>query len=88
MSDSDFLRPTLTSDRLSEPTDSPTLRLSDSPTLTDSLTDSRPTLDRLSTFDPHPGAPAQPRRGAFWCADGGGLFGLGGGGMGFLIRLS
>ena len=32
MSDSDSLRPTLTSDRLSEPTDSPTLRLSDSPT--------------------------------------------------------
>ena len=45
MSDSDSLRPTLTSDRLSEPTDSPTLRPSDSPTLTDSLTDSRPTFD-------------------------------------------
>ena len=83
MSDSDSLRPTLTSDRLSEPTDSPTLRPSDSPTLTDSLTDSRPTLDRLSTFDPHLGAPAHPRRGAFWCADGGGLSGQSG-----LIRLS
>ena len=51
MSDSDFLRPTLTSDRLSELTDSPTLRPTDFPTLTDSLTDSRPTLTdfRLST---------------------------------------
>ena len=75
MSDSDFLRPTLTSDRLSELTDSPTLRPSDSPTLTDSLTDSRSTF-RLSTFDSR--ALPHPRGGAFLCADGGGLFGLGG----------